>query len=104
MCQKPEPGKQITTFELRLSKHTLWNNKMPKIVLGAKVCKIGRNGPSSLEKFAEIAPEHWILEEKVNNGPWEFTSYHIWSLGEKFEEITSLVLELSKFGSFGPWD
>jgi hypothetical protein len=45
-------------------------------------------------KLTEMAPEHLILEEKVNNDPWEFTSYHNWSLEEKFKEFTSLVPEL----------
>lgn len=45
--------------------------------------------------LAEMALKHWILEEKVKNGPWEFTSVTIGPWVKKIEEIASLVPEVS---------
>ena len=66
---------------------------MPKQSLEQKFAKWAEMVPQ-VWNLTEMAPEHQILEEKVNTGPWKFTSYQVWSLGERFKDFTSLVPEL----------
>lgn len=76
---------------------------MPEIVLGAKVCKLGRNAPSSL-KFDRNGP--WALDFGRKSQQWSLGIHksQVWSLGEKVEEITRMVPELSRFDIISPWE